>query len=86
MWRYQSNRALTTIKYYKKFDSLIVMKACGFLESNRHRLETSKEEKSKVYTQCLEYLGLLNTKQNRKALSDLYNRKTYTDISCHYNF
>lgn len=64
----------------KIFTPEMVERACQFLQDNSYLNISS------LYTLCLEELGLDNTESNRKAIKNLYNGKTYKNISSKYNF
>lgn len=64
----------------KKFTPEIAEQACAIFE--RDALLNKKQS----YYYYLEELGLEINESNRKALSNLYNGKTYTQISSKYNY
>lgn len=76
----EENPDKVLLRPLKKFTPEIAELACQFLQDNKYL------DRSSLYTACLDVLGLENTECNRKAISNLYNGKTYKNISSKYNF
>ena len=59
----------------------LTIKICEFLDKYQYI-----EDKSLLYTLCLEDVGLENTTFNRNVVKNIFIGKTYTDISSKYSF
>lgn len=70
------------LRALKKFTPEMAKDACSFFEKNINM----NYDMILLYNSCLDELGLENTESNRKALKNLYHRKTYKDISSKYKF
>lgn len=77
---YASSNPNIVLRPLKKFTPDVVEDICQFLQDN------SALDTSYLYTLCLESFGLDNDASNRKAISNIYNGKTYRNISSKYKF
>lgn len=78
--RYAKTHPEITLRPLKKLTPEMADKACQLFEMNKGM------NPSKLYDLCLEELGLENNYGNRKAIKNVYHRKTHTKISSKYNY
>lgn len=76
----KNNPGKVALRPLKTFTPEMAEKACQFFQDNLDL------DNSSLYTLCLEEIGLENTESNRKAIRNLYNGKTYKNISSKFNF
>ena len=79
--RYAKTHPEIILRPLKKFTPELAEQACQIFEQNKHITNISE-----LYDLCLDIIGLENIESNRKALKNLYHRKTYKHISEKYNY
>ena len=77
--RYAKDHPEIILRPLKKFTPDIVEEVCKILQDNKH-MPTSE-----LYNKCLDEIGFERSISNRKAISNIFNNKTYKHISSKYN-
>lgn len=74
------------IRDLKLLDAEMAAKACKIFEERKSDEPLNQTQRTKLYREVLEKLELEDNVSNRKAVSNVYNGKTHTDISSKYNY
>ena len=77
--RYAKDHPEIILRQLKKFTPDIVEEICKILHDNKSM------EQSELYSKCLDEIGFEHSVSNRKAISNIFNGKTYKNISSKYN-
>ena len=79
--KYAESHPEIQLRKLKKMTPEMAETVCKLFEMNK-----GVYDKSKLYNLVLNAIGLENNPENRKAISNLYNGKTYKAISSKYNY